>query len=160
MPSLLQRAVLELGINVPVYRADFDERRHVVLLYLYGGQVAEWTPPEFREERATTTNKLVTTNESSVPTVATPEAEPVETLTPSARTDPVTTPPTHDDLTLIPSVGAKTADRLHDAGLHTFLSLTKVDDHVLKDLVGGYTAAKIRDFLYVHSIGETHHDRR
>ena len=43
MPSLLQRAVLELGIDVPVYRSE--DREGVIVLYLYGGRVVEWTPP-------------------------------------------------------------------------------------------------------------------
>ena len=43
MPSLLQRAVHELGIESPSTAQKSDEG--VILLYLYGGRVVEWTPP-------------------------------------------------------------------------------------------------------------------
>ena len=54
------------------------------------------------------------------------------------------------DLTAIPGVGAKTADVLCDAGYSTFQDLRQADDHALKALVGAYTLAKIREYLYIH----------
>lgn len=43
MASLLQRAVLELGIDVPVYRTEAGPNG-TLTLYLYGGSVAVWQP--------------------------------------------------------------------------------------------------------------------
>ena len=44
VPTLLQRAVLELGVDVPVYRTEAGPGG-TVTLYLYGGRVTIWQPP-------------------------------------------------------------------------------------------------------------------
>jgi hypothetical protein len=43
MPDLLTRAVLELGIDVPIYRAD-PAPHGGLTLHLYGGRIVTWTP--------------------------------------------------------------------------------------------------------------------
>ena len=43
MANIIQRAVLELGIDVPIYRADPAPGGGLVL-HLYGGRVVQWTP--------------------------------------------------------------------------------------------------------------------
>lgn len=126
MPSLLQRAVLELGIDVPVGRVDLDEQTQTVILHLVGHhEPVRWMATQCDSPAVGESPNEVGTH-----------LEPVE--------------PPADDLTLIPGIGAKTADTLHQAGYHTFTDLQTADDHALKDLVGGYTLAKIREYLYVH----------
>ena len=49
MPSLLQRACLELGVDVPVMRCDAGQNG-TLTLYLYGGRVVTWKPEEVAED--------------------------------------------------------------------------------------------------------------
>ena len=44
VPSLLQRAVLELGVDVPVYRTQAAPGG-TITLYCYGGVIRTWQPP-------------------------------------------------------------------------------------------------------------------
>jgi len=48
---LTQRAVLELGIDVPVMRADAGPAG-TVTLYLYGGRIVVWEPEEAQAPRS------------------------------------------------------------------------------------------------------------
>jgi len=44
MPTLLQRAVAELGIDVPIYRTEAGPNG-TITLYCYGGMIRQWQPP-------------------------------------------------------------------------------------------------------------------
>ena len=135
MPSLLDRAVLELGINVPILDVLYTPGT-VVILCLADGHKVPWDP-------------------------ATPPAEmPVETDPSSPGADPVTTPdadsdrPNADsdrraDFTAIPGIGPAGAAALQEAGYTTFQQLAAAGDN-LKPLLNTYTLTKLRDYLYTH----------
>ena len=151
MPSLLQRAVTELGINVPVYRADLDEDRRCVVLYLVGHtQPKTWTPPEWVTDTPDPIADPVTTPDANpLPVEITPPARAVE---PGSKDDvfPQAVESTAADFTVIPGVGKKTCQALHEAGYKSFQRLLNTNDHALLEIVNSYTLAKIKDYLYVH----------
>jgi predicted flap endonuclease-1-like 5' DNA nuclease len=127
MPNT-KRAVLELGINVPIYRTEAGPNG-VVILYAYGGTRYEWDPGHAQDPERT-----VATGDSKGPDRGLPEDPPVTK---------------HDDLTAIPHVGPATARDLHRAGLHTFQDLHHATDQQLLSLnnVTTLTLQYIRNWL-------------
>jgi hypothetical protein len=42
--SVIEKAIADLGINVPIYRIVADDKS--LTFHLYGGRVVTWTPPD------------------------------------------------------------------------------------------------------------------
>ena len=131
--SNLKRAVLELGINVPVYRTESGPNG-VIILYCYGGTRHEWDPEDNTDpERAVASN-----GDKDGADVADRRHHTGEP----------------DDLTQIPHVGPVTARELHNAGFHTFQDLNAATDAQLSALnnVTTVTLTYIRTFLTERNI--------
>ncbi len=122
MPSLLERAVLELGINVPISHILYTPST-VVILCLADGRKVPWDPAQA------------------------PAEMPMETDPSMPAADPVTTQP--DDFTTVPGIGPAGATALQEAGYTTFEQLAAAGD-TLKPLLNTYTLTKLRDYLYTH----------
>jgi predicted flap endonuclease-1-like 5' DNA nuclease len=141
----LKRAVLELGINVPIYRTESGPNG-IITLYCYGGTRYEWDPQDNRDpERAVN-------GDSKSPDRGLPEDPPVTKDGDHTGADVVdrrhqSSDP--DDLTQIPHVGPVTAAELHTAGIHTFQDLAAATDRQLLALnnVTTVTLQYIRTFL-------------
>ena len=124
MANIIQRAVLELGIDVPIYRADPTPEGGLTL-YLFGGRIVTWTP---RQQPAD------------------PRQQPADS---PAAPPPAQEEEQGDDFTVVPGIGPAGATALQEAGYTTFEQLAAAGD-TLKPLLNTYTLTKLRDYLYTH----------
>ena len=136
MPNTLKRAVLELGIDVPIYRTESGPNG-VVILYAYGGTRYEWDPGRARDP------------ERAVAAPSPPSPPKVERGGPGGG---------EVDLTVIPHIGPATARELHNAGYHTFQDLADATDPQLLKLnnVTTVTLQYIRQWLETAKLSANH----
>jgi len=159
MHPFLQRAVLELGIDVPIYRVE--ETPEGLRLYVYGGRVLRWVPspppsPPLPAawERGRGGGPLPSGEGPSPPRPGCRERGPGGEGPSPPRPVCGERGPGGEGLTVIPGIGKRLAQALQSAGLPTVQHLAAATDATLLAVPGvnKYVLAKIRDYCYTHNV--------